>query len=289
MVSDKLDKPGTNVLFITWKIVNIVLMPIPKLHMRTRILNTFIIIVLSFFAVTSCSNSGDTIVAEGMAILLDEENTPIPDHTIDSIITTYREPLKDEMNRVLVYSEEVLQKGTPEGKLNNFVADLVFEKGQEYYEHDNKPIDFCLLNYGGLRVPLPRGAITYGRVYELLPFENEMVVITLTGEKTFELFEYLARAERGMPVSGIELTLKDQAPHQIKIQNEYFDMNKTYKILTSDYLANGGDDMTFFEDPLNYEFLDMRVRDAIIEFMLEKGEKNEKISAKLDGRISVIN
>ncbi|MFP4288085.1 MAG: 5'-nucleotidase C-terminal domain-containing protein [Bacteroidales bacterium] len=257
--------------------------------MRSRIVNLFIIIVLSFFAATSCSSSGDAIVAEGSAILLDEENTPIPDQAIDSIITTYREPLEDEMNRVLVYSEEVLQKGTPEGKLNNFVADLVFEKGQELYEQDNKSIDFCLLNYGGLRVPLPQGAITYGRVYELLPFENEMVVITLTGKKTLELFEYLARAERGMPVSGIELTIKDETPHQIIIQNEYFDINKTYKVLTSDYLANGGDNMTFFEEPLNYEFLDMRVRDAIIEFMLEKGERNEKISAELDGRISVIN
>ncbi len=257
--------------------------------MRSQFVNLFIIIVLSFIAATSCSNSGENYVVEGTAILLNEENAPIQDNTIDSVIDIYRESLEDEMNRVLVYSEEVLKKGTPEGKLNNFVADLVFEKGQELYEQHIGFIDFCLLNYGGLRVPLPEGPITYGRVYELLPFENEMVVITLTGEKTMDLFEYLAKAERGMPVSGIQLVIKDETPHQITIQDQSFDISKTYKILTSDYLANGGDHMTFFENPLQTDFLDMRVRDAIIEYMLEKNENNEKISAKLDGRISVIN
>lgn len=276
-------------LFITWKIVNIVIKPTRKLHMRSQFVNLFIIIVLSFIAATSCSNSGENYVVEGTAILLNEENAPIQDNTIDSVIDIYRKSLEDEMNRVLVYSEEVLKKGTPEGKLNNFVADLVFEKGQKLYGKHNGSIDFCLLNYGGLRVPLPEGPITYGRVYELLPFENEMVVITLTGEKTMNLFKYLAKAERGMPVSGIQLVIKDETPHQITIQDQSFDISKTYKILTSDYLANGGDHMTFFENPLQTEFLDMRVRDAIIEYMLEKSEKNEKISAELDGRISVIN
>lgn len=221
--------------------------------------------------------------------MLDSINVPETDKEQEEIILAYRESLEADMSRVLVYSEHVMERGSPEGKLNNFVADLVFGIGKEIYlPDDGKAIDFCLLNYGGLRVPLPEGEITYERVFELLPFENEMVVITLTGEKTRELFQYLAASERGMPVSGISLTIKDNEPHEVLIDGNEFDINKSYKVLTSDYLAGGGDNMNFFLQPVNYELLAKRVRDAIILHMQRVDEEGNKIKSELDGRISVV-
>jgi 2',3'-cyclic-nucleotide 2'-phosphodiesterase (5'-nucleotidase family) len=250
------------------------------------------IIFISFllFLNISCQNSSKEFTFEGQTILLDSNNVSVPDSVQESIIMEYRSSLEEDMNRILVYSEHVMEKNSPEGLLNNFVADLVFNIGQELYKaEDEKPIDFCLLNYGGLRVPLPQGEITYSRVFELLPFENEMVVITLSGQKTLELFNYLASASVGMPVSGIKLTIENNSPKTILVQNQKFDVNRNYKILTSDYLAGGGDSMNFFLQPINYELLGTRVRDAIIQHMEEVHSKGKKISASLDKRIEIIN
>ena len=248
------------------------------------------IISFCIFLALSCSGPVQKEFAlEGTVVLLDSINVHEIDKDQEVIIQQYRKNLEAEMNRLLVYSERVMERGTPEGLLNNFVADLVFEIGKELYvPEDEKPIDFCLLNYGGLRVPLPKGEITYERVFELLPFENEMVVVTLSGEKTQELFHYLANSTRGMPVSGIKLTIQDNQVVEVLIQGKEFDINRTYKVLTSDYLAGGGDSMNFFLQPINYELLGMRVRDAIIKYMQRVHARDEKINSELDGRITVL-
>lgn len=254
--------------------------------MMTKSKGILFLFALILVVFGSCTDRSREFSFEGHTVLLDTVNAA-KDPVQEEIIQGYRESLEADMNRVLVYSEHVMERGTPEGTLNNFVADLVFDLGQQiYHPQDGKPIDFCLLNYGGLRVPLPEGEITYGRVFELLPFENEMVVITLSGEKTYELFEYLASSSKGMPVSGIELIISDESPESILIQGQQFDRSRNYKVLTSDYLAGGGDSMNFFLQPINYELLGKRVRDAIILQMQNVHAKGEKISAELDQRIS---
>jgi 2',3'-cyclic-nucleotide 2'-phosphodiesterase (5'-nucleotidase family) len=252
-----------------------------------RYINTFLLVVI--LGLQACQVPEQQISAEGGIIVLDSLSIDHTDPYQDSIISVYRQEIEEEMSRVLVYSEKVMEKGTPEGLLNNYIADLVFKKGKELYKPDDqKPIDFCLLNYGGLRVPLPRGEIISARVFELLPFENEMVVVTITGQKTQELFEYLAASSVGMPVSGIRLQIRNNQPDSILIQGEKFDITRNYKILTSDYLAMGGDNMVFFADPENYEILGMRVRDAIIMDMKNTHARGEMISSQLDGRITIV-
>ena len=190
------------------------------------------------------------------------------------------------MSEVLAYSAHAMSRATPEGLLNNFVADLCFDIARDLYEPaDNQPIDFCLLNYGGLRASLPAGPVSMANVFELMPFENEMVVVHLSAEKVLELLDYLAESAVGMPVSGIRLKIADNRVEDVRIGGKAFDPERTYKVLTSDYLAGGGDNMTFFLNPLDYELLGMRIRDAIIMHMREQHAKGQEIESSLDGRI----
>ena len=125
----------------------------------------------------------------------------------------------------------------------------MLEKGNEYCVKNNiREADICLLNNGGLRTTLPKGNITKGRIFELMPFENELVVLTISGEKTQGLFDFLARVN-GMPLAGAEMGIDNKNPVSIIIGGEAFDPGKTYRVLTSDYLAEGGDKMRFFLDP----------------------------------------
>ncbi len=218
---------------------------------------------------------------------IDSLNMDQIDVRVDSVIAIYRHELEAEMNQVLAYSAHVMERGTPEGLLNNFVADLVMDLGQElYHPDDGKGIDFTLLNYGGLRTSIPEGAVSRARIFELMPFENEMVVLTISPGRTSELFDYLAGSAVGMPVSGIHLEITNGEVSSVLIGGEPLDENRPYKVLTSDYLAGGGDNMVFFLDPLHEEYLGMRIRDAIIETLIRHHEKGEMISSSLDGRIT---
>jgi 2',3'-cyclic-nucleotide 2'-phosphodiesterase (5'-nucleotidase family) len=247
---------------------------------------TFLAVLLfAFFAIASCEQQKSReISVDGYLIELD--SLIEKDKTYDSIIGIYRLEVEKEMGQVLVHSEHIMERGTPEGLLNNFVADLVFEIGKELYKPiDEKQIDFCVLNYGGLRRSIPAGPVTKSTVFELLPFENEMIVVTISGEKAEELFNYLADYQYGMPVSGIKMGISNKTPKDIFINNKVFDNKRNYKVLTSDYLAGGGDNMNFFLQPLNSELIGMRVRDAIILHMERVNSKGEKISSKLDKRM----
>jgi 2',3'-cyclic-nucleotide 2'-phosphodiesterase (5'-nucleotidase family) len=193
--------------------------------------------------------------------------------------------MDSEMNKVLAYSDQVMIKGNPEGLLNNFVSDLILKKSNEYYKAaDGKKVDMCLLNTGGLRQSLPKGAITLGKVYELMPFENYLVIVTLSGVKTKQMFDYIAKVG-GMPLSGFAMGMKDTLAVNVTMNGKPFDISKNYTIVTSDYLANGGDKMKFFNDPIKREALGVKVRDAIIIYIKEENEKGNTLKAKLDKRI----
>ena len=81
------------------------------------------------------------------------------------------------MARVLAESAQPLEKKQPEGKLGDFVADACLQESCAL----TGVIDLALFNHGGLRRSLPMGCNNVGDVYELMPFDNELVVITLRG------------------------------------------------------------------------------------------------------------
>ncbi len=238
------------------------------------------------FILWACGTSHTTVEVDGRLVAIDSLTIPEKDRQVDSVIAIYRVAMEKEMNQVLAHSAHVMQRGSPEGLLNNFVADLIMETGQQLYTPvDGRPIDFTLLNYGGLRTGIPKGPVTRARIFELMPFENEMVVLTLSPGNTLRAFEYLAASERGMPVSGIRLHVESNAVKKVSIQGAPFDASRNYKVLTSDYLAGGGDNMVFFLNPENEELLGKRIRDAIIDYLVKQNNLGRQIESKLDGRI----
>ncbi len=71
------------------------------------------------------------------------------------------------MNEVINTSLIDMEVGSPEGLLGNFVCDLTYIKAKEI---SAKPVDFCLLNNGGLRTPLPKGEITAWKNFRIDAF-----------------------------------------------------------------------------------------------------------------------
>lgn len=199
--------------------------------------------------------------------------------SLAKLIKPYNQGLETTMNSVINTSEKDMLKARPEGILSNFVADLIFEEVNELAEFNG---DLCLLNHGGLRSSLPSGNITVGDIYQLMPFDNEAVIIELKGEKILEIAQYLAESG-GEPVSNIKL--KISSPELILVNNKRVNTNTTYNVITSDYLANGGDKMDFFENPVSIKKTGLKIRDLILEHIQEEKELGRTLNAILDGRL----
>ncbi|SMC59203.1 5'-nucleotidase C-terminal domain-containing protein [Moheibacter sediminis] len=203
-----------------------------------------------------------------------------PDSAVVQIIQPYKEKLDGEMNRVISYTPIDLPKSGFNSPLANLNCDMIWEETNLIYEQlHNEKVDMCLLNSGGIRRTFTKGDLTVRNVYELMPFENQALVVTLSGEKVLEMVKYLSNAEVGHPVSGIKFIPNDTL--SIEINGEKFDKNKTYTVVTNDYLQKGGDQMDFLAKPVKIEILDAKLRDLMMQYF----EKHDTIKVNLDQRI----
>ncbi len=201
----------------------------------------------------------------------------------DSIISPYKKSLDKEMKEVICYSEQAMEKGQPESLLGNWVADLSFDYATK--STDISP-HFCILNYGGLRTSIPKGEITKERIYSLMPFENELVVVVISKEKFNQLIDYLINIG-GQPISNLIVNGSIGNIKKIKMEGFNIELQEEFRILTTDYLAKGGDNMDFFLNPIEIIYTNKKLRDVIINHCIDINSKGKKISSQLDNRISI--
>lgn len=200
------------------------------------------------------------------------------------MIQPYKDSLDKSMNSVIGFSSNVMTKDFPEGLLGNFVADLMLQSTNKQY---NIKADFSLVNNGGLRANLPRGNITLRNIYELMPFDNEAVLLELKGSTVFKLLKSIAEGNE-MAVSGLRMTIRNTDIITCDIDGKKIDSSKTYSLVTSDYLALGGSDLFFLKEALSTEKLNITVRDMIICYIKIKTRDKQDIEAKKDGRIQFL-
>ena len=247
--------------------------------------NKFILSIISLAFLAACSPTSQMSKVETSEYILSDSSSIPEDSVFKAKIRPYSEKMEADMGIILAQSAEALEKGIPESKLGNFVSDLCFERvKREYAPSDGHTVDFAFFNNGGLRKSLPAGNITKGDVFELMPFENELVILTLDAVLTKKLINFMA-SKGGAPVSGLQFSIKDKSASNILIGGTAFDSTKTYKVLTSDYLANGGDNFSFLAEAQKRESTSIKIRDAIIQHLYIQGKTEEIVRVNLDGRI----
>lgn len=255
--------------------------------MKNHFIHSSVTLLTAVFLIAGCSTKTKLKKVETSSISFKSTENGAEDKAIAAYIEPYKKKMDAEMNAVLIISENAMVKDLPESSLGNMVSDIVLKKASEKYNAKfGKKVDMVLLNNGGLRTSFPKGEITKGKVFELMPFENEIVVLTLSGEKTQQLFDYIAHA-KGMPVAGIKMGIKDTIPTNVLIGGIPFDNTKTYTVATSDYLSAGGDKMRFFNNPIKIDNVGYKLRDALIDYMVEENAKGNKLNSKKDGRIYI--
>jgi 2',3'-cyclic-nucleotide 2'-phosphodiesterase (5'-nucleotidase family) len=208
------------------------------------------------------------------------------DAQITAMIQPYKELMDAEMGVVIGINARTLEKGKPESTLGNWVADLLVERTSARY---GQKVDFAIQNYGGLRInTLGAGDITVGRLYELMPFDNIIVVLHMKGEDLMQMFDHMARS-RGWPISGqVRYAISDGQAVDVQIDGKPLESDHMYVFALPDYIANGGDKCTFLANAEKREDLDYSVRDAIIDQVRMLTKEGREIEGELDGRVRVI-
>ena len=257
--------------------------------MRAKLYKLLVLILLSGLLnklTISCKEQNREIhTIRGQQIELD--STMGEQEEILEMIDPYEREIFTKINEVLCYNTRVLNKneGELESGLGNITADICLEMADSIFrDAGGETIDFALFNHGGLRASLPMGDITVENLFQLMPFENELVVTELRPAQVKELIQYLQAGKTAHPISGIRITLKgDQAP-EVEVQGKKLDPKANYFVLTHDYLQNGGNNMNFFKDPVSLFKTELKVRDAFIAYM----RKADTLKVEMDGRFKQI-
>ena len=209
--------------------------------------------------------------------------------SIAAFVKPYHDRINTILDSTLAYVSHDLVKD--DGQLNttagNFLADLVLEQADPIFKsRTGNSIDFVVLNHGGIRAIVSKGEVNARTAYQVMPFENNIVVVEMDGKAVKDLLEFLARSGRAHPVANTKLTL-NRNKNYVKtiINNQPFHIDSTYYVGTNDYLVQGGDDMGFFKNRSSVENLDYLVRNAIIDYF----KKVDTIATTVDDRFIQLN
>ncbi len=203
------------------------------------------------------------------------------DESIEAFVKPYRDSLVHEMKRVIGEAEYELNGDLPEGCLNNFVADLMLNISSP--EVEGIVPDISIVNIKGLRVPINQGPITVESIYQLMPFENEIVYLTMSGKQVQELFDYMATVG-GDGMAGASFGIKNNKAINIRVGEQLL-VDRNYIVATSDYLADGGDHFKVFLSAGERVGTGVKVRDAIIQHIKQLSAEGKLVGCQLDKRI----
>lgn len=204
------------------------------------------------------------------------------DTIIELVIEPYRNTLDQTMNEVLVVSSKNLLKAKPESELGNLLADATLVMAEKY---TNEKVDLAIINYGGIRVPsINKGNVTLGNVYELMPFDNYIVVLKLSGNTLKLVCDKIAEGG-GWPISGLSFIIANSLATNIKVGGSPLIDTNIYNVAISDYLANGGDQLSMLIDA-EQNNTNVLIRDAFIAYFKMLNTQGEELNAQLENRIS---
>jgi len=239
-----------------------------------------IIFFLCVLSLAACSRQPKTVVGVTTeAIPVDATSDDIQSVAYLAHLAPIKAGMEQEMNVQLGYAPENLWVDAPECPMLNWASDALWEAAKKAY---NGRVDIAIVNMGGMRCTWQAGPITRGCVFELMPFDNRLVVLTLKGTDVLALCESFARYG-GQGVAGMRVKIIDGRVADVQIGGKALNTNALYTVATSDYLAGGADHMDALTRYVDYWNSDLIIRDLYVDAVREQ----DTIRAAVDGRMTI--
>ena len=211
------------------------------------------------------------------------EVNALADETADKAYISQLAPVKAdlerEMNVQLGYAPERLWVGSPECPMLNWATETLLEEARRIYDG---PVDIAVVNMGGMRCEWQQGPVTRGNVFELMPFDNRLVILTLKGSDVQALCQSFAMYG-GQGVAGLRMKAVKGKLKEVTVGGKPLKANALYKVATSDYLSGGTDHMEALTKYVDYHATDSIIRDLYISAV----RRQDTIRAIVDGRMNI--
>lgn len=246
--------------------------------------NKFLIIGIALITLTACKTTSLQVakVQTQQNISINKELNS--DEEFVKVIEPYKQKLDQEMNQKISHTNTDLTKQGDNSNLGNLLADYTFDGANEWAKINlKKNVDAALINIGGIRTTIGKGDILLKSVFEVMPFENEIVIIKMKGSDLQGLFDYYAKNQVNNPVSHLYIETENGNLSKGLINGKAVNPEQDYYIATSDYLALGGDNMRFFSKG-EYIATGIKMRDLFIEYF----KKNPEVQPNNEVRLQFI-
>ena len=224
--------------------------------------------------------------AENLAV----DASTADDPAVNQMLVAYS-PKVRELDAVIGSLKGELRKGgIGAGSMGNFVTDgMRWQAGLKL----GRPVDLALMNAGGLRRnSIGEGELRARDIFELLPFENALVTVELTGEQLLRLLRMIVSSREGQSGARIVYFTKPDKTSEIdtaKLRTpggeKEIDPQATYRIVTIDYLVNvGGERYAVLREGKNSRALGITLRETMMAYVKSETAAGRTIKPNLDGR-----
>ena len=219
--------------------------------------------------------------------------TPVPMDSTWDAMKDFRATLVIEkydaqvapLQEIVGYSEAEYDKYRPESPLSNFAADVVRAVAEK---KTGEKVDVSLMNFGGIRTSLPKGAVRVYDIYSIFPFDNYLVTFDIKGSDLRRFLERMIERRRVEALSGVEMVITGNKADKLLVGGAPIDDQRVYKFATINFLMDGGDGVVLSDVAFNIKETDMWVRDVIVEYLKAQMARGEKIDLKTDGRVKYL-
>lgn len=248
--------------------------------------NKFLLLGIALAAFSGCKTAspassmhlGKVEIRKNISINNELKN----DEAFVQTIAPYKQKLDKEMSQKISHTGVDLTKQGDNSNLGNLLADYTFD-GADIWAKENlqRNIDAALINIGGIRTTIGKGDILLKSVFEVMPFENEVIIVKMKGTDLQGLFDYYANRQVNNPVSHLYIETNNGQLTKTLINGKTVNPDQDYYIATSDYLALGGDNMKFFSKG---EMIStgLKMRDLFIDYF----KKNPEVVPPADVRLN---
>ena len=283
------------------------LQTIPVMRVRKKLPRAFLLLALRVFAIpafgqgtaiepcpatpakpgTSSSASPQKV---GTRAKLTTVDASVPDDAdVEKMLAPYSGKVR-ELSKVIGQLEGGLNKtGVGAGSLGNFVTDGIKAQAQAKL---GKPVSLVIVNAGGLRKnAIAAGELRASDIFELLPFENALVALEMTGVQLAKLLEIVPRdAQAG---ARIHFKWNDRNRAEFisgklvdeKGQEQDIDPQKIYTVITIDYLVRlGSGSYAILQEAKSQKPLNITLRDAILDYVKSETAAGRPIRGVVDNR-----
>ena len=253
-----------------------------------------LLFLLPFFF-WGCKNTSLSVGTGFTAEVMDEryERSPSQETPLltrmETVLAPYKMRVDSLMKPVVGESSEYMTAHRPQSLLTNLTADMLLAEAQRW----DSTVVMAFVNVGGIRSALPKGLITYGDILEMLPFENRLFLMTLSGRQVRNLFLDLIRCGgegfSGATVIGtfVKAQPEESVVEKLLVNGRPVGDSMNYRIATLDYLAEGNDGFLTLRQ--GTERLkpkgDVMIRDLFFHYLAQEYAKGKTVSAKIDDRI----